>query len=322
MRILKANKENIKSAAAEIRNGNLVAFPTETVYGLGADGLNPIAAAKIFKAKNRPSFNPLILHVADHAMLEKIVEIKSDKIDKLIEEFWPGPLTLVIDKTEMVPEIITAGHPTVAVRMPSHPVALELIKEAGTPIAAPSANAFSQLSPTKAEHVVNQLGENVDVILDGGECNVGVESTIIKITEDEVILLRPGGLAVEKIENIVGKVLPKKMDTNSPIAPGMLPFHYSPRIPLKNINSVDLNRIDPNKTACLFFDKNGTGQTFEVEKYLSESGDLTEAAANLFAYLHELEAMEVDLILFEEVEEVGLGKAIMDRLRKASKRYE
>ncbi|MFH1198204.1 MAG: L-threonylcarbamoyladenylate synthase, partial [bacterium] len=183
MKLLKATEENIAIAADVIKNGGLVAFPTETVYGLGADGLNPIAAAKIFEAKQRPSFNPLILHIALIDQLETISITDNPAIEKLIHKFWPGPLTLVLPKKEIVPDIITAGNSTVAVRMPDHPVALELIKKAGRPIAAPSANSFSQLSPTSAEHVLKQLNNKVDVILDGGNCAVGVESTILHISD-------------------------------------------------------------------------------------------------------------------------------------------
>ncbi len=170
MELLSPNKNDIKKAANIIKSGGLVAFPTETVYGLGADGLNPIAAAKIFEAKKRPSFNPLILHISKIEQLKEIGECKNPAIEKLVDKFFPGPLTLVIPKKEIVPDIITAGNETVAVRMPDHPVALELIESAGTPIAAPSANVFGQLSPTDAQHVINQLGDKIDAVIDGGKC--------------------------------------------------------------------------------------------------------------------------------------------------------
>ena len=206
MKLLKTNINDIKIAAEIIKAGGLVAFPTETVYGLGADGLNPLASAKIFEAKNRPSFNPLILHISKIEQLKEIGKCKNPAIEKLVSKFFPGPLTLVIPKNKIVPEIITAGNETVAVRMPDHQVALKLIEEAGTPIAAPSANVFGQLSPTDAEHVNKQLGNKIDAIIDGGKCKVGVESTILEITDHQIFLLRPGGLSIEDIEHVVGKI--------------------------------------------------------------------------------------------------------------------
>ena len=219
MKPLKPTTVNIIKAAEIIRNGGAVAFPTETVYGLGADGLNPIAVAKIFEIKNRPTFNPLILHIHDKSQLEQLCEIQNPKVNILIKKFWPGPLTLVLPKKNIVPEIVTADNPTVAVRMPNNSVALELIKRSGTPIAAPSANLFNRLSPTSAEHVFAQLGTRVDMILDGGTTDVGVESTIIEFDNDTVYLLRPGGVTKEEIESLLGmKILIKQKttDINSP----------------------------------------------------------------------------------------------------------
>ena len=321
MKILKAEEKNISIAAEVLKSGGLVAFPTETVYGLGADGLDPIAVAKIFEAKQRPSFNPLILHVAELNQFKNIASTENPAIFKLIDAFWPGPLTLVMPKKEIVPEIVTSGHPTVAVRMPDHEVALKLIRESGRPIAAPSANAFSQLSPTNADHVVKQLEDKVDIILDGGNCSIGVESTIIHVKENEIILLRPGGLAVEDIENIIGKVSISKTHTKSPIAPGQLQFHYAPQIPLKFFDEVNITDYEDQKVGALFFKKNFTQINFSDEKILSPNGDLREAAANLFAHLHDFENKSLDMILVEQIEETGLGKAIMDRLRKAANKF-
>ena len=321
MKLLKATEENIAIAAGVIINGGLVAFPTETVYGLGADGLNPIAVAKIFEAKQRPSFNPLILHIASIDQLETISITGNSAIEKLIDKFWPGPLTLVLPKKEIVPDIITAGNSTVAVRMPDHPVALELIKKAGRPIAAPSANSFSQLSPTSAEHVLKQLNNKVDVILDGGNCPVGVESTILHISDDGVSLLRPGGVAIEEIEKIIGKVKIASAHTDTPLAPGQLYFHYAPRIPLKFFNEVAISDFENKRVGALFFRSNPFDIKFSEEKILSPKGDLREAAANLFSYLHDLESENLDIILVEAIEETGLGNAIMDRLRKAANKF-
>ena len=321
MRVLEANDRNVSEASAIIKSGGLVAFPTETVYGLGANGLDPIAVTKIFEAKNRPSFNPLILHVSNFAQLECICEIDNDNIEKLITEFWPGPLTLVLPKKENVPEIATSGNPTVAVRMPDHPVALSLINKSGVPIAAPSANKFGELSPTSAEHVIKQLGENVDLILDGGQSKVGVESTIVELSENETILLRPGGLPFEEIEEIAGKISIKKVDNLTPNSPGQLPFHYAPKIPLKILEEKTLEELKGKKVGALLFMQNSYEFDFESVKLLSKNGNMREAAANLFLHLHELENEGVEIIVAEKVEESGLGRAIMDRLLKAANKF-
>lgn len=321
MEILNTNNDEIKKAANIIKSGGLVAFPTETVYGLGADGLNPIAAAKIFEAKNRPSFNPLILHISKIEQLKEIGECKNSAIEKLVEKFFPGPLTLVIPKKEIVPDIITAGNETVAVRMPDHPVALELIEEAGTPIAAPSANVFGQLSPTDAQHVINQLGDKIDAVIDGGKCKVGVESTILEITESEIFLLRHGGLSVEEIEETIGRIKIKQQDTNKPNSPGQLLQHYSPNIPLRILTVEILQQNKNKKIGALLFKKNNYDFNFESVKFLSRLGDLREAAANFFSMLHQFEKENIDMIVAEPIEEIGLGRAIMDRLRKAEYKY-
>jgi len=320
--ILEANRDNIKKAVKAIESGEIVAFPTETVYGLGADGLNPIAVAKIFEAKNRPSFNPLILHIASTDQLYELVDVDNNKVEKLITAFWPGPLTLVLPKKEIVPDIVTAGNPTVAVRMPKHPVALELIKEANSPIAAPSANTFGFLSPTTAVHVEKQLGNKVNIILDGGKSDVGVESTIIEVAEDKIFLLRPGGIAVEQIEEVCGKKIEtKQTDASKPNAPGQLLHHYAPKVPIKFLNEVSEEEIKNKKVAGLFFRQNNSKFEFKQVEILSPSGSLHEAAANLFHHLHLLESLDIDMMLVEPVKEEGLGMAIMDRLRKATNRY-
>ena len=322
MQLLEATDKNIAIAAEVIKNGGLVSFPTETVYGLGADGLNPIASAKIFEAKNRPAFNPLILHIADRATLDMIAEWKNPNVEKLINKFWPGPLTLVLPKKKIVPEIVTAGNPTIAVRMPDHKVALDLIKLSGVPIAAPSANRFGQLSPTDAQHVVKQLKNKVDIILNGGHCTVGVESTILEITDDKIYMLRYGGLILEDIESVVGKIDVKPHQPLKPNSPGQLKFHYSPLIPLKFLNETTVNEFRDKKAGVIFFKEKNVARKFAVEKILSADGNLREAAANLFSYLHEFEKEDIDIILIEPVEETGLGRAIMDRLRKASNKFQ
>jgi L-threonylcarbamoyladenylate synthase len=318
MNLIKANSDSIRKAAEIIKHGGLVAFPTETVYGLGADGLNPIAVAKIFEAKKRPTFNPLILHISNKDQLKNFSSIQNEKVDQLINKFWPGPLTLVLEKTITVPDIVTAGNSTVAVRMPNHPVALELIDASRTAIAAPSANKFGHLSPTEAAHVAKYLGEKVDLILDGGKCSVGVESTIIQFLENEFYLLRPGGLSKEEIEKEIGKIKTGKVNPKRPNSPGQLLFHYSPNTQLKFFDKKLLDK--KKKIGMLYFKERNIDYPFEVENFLSAGGDIREAAANLFNCLHELEKSGLDLILVEPVKEMGLGLAIMDRLRKASQR--
>lgn len=309
----------IGQAAEIIKRGGIVAFPTETVYGLGADAFNPIAIARIFEVKKRPYFDPLIIHIARPADLEKIVLNIPSKAKKLIDRFWPGPLTLVLPKRQKVPDIVTAGLPTVAVRIPSHPIALELIELADCPIAAPSANPFGYLSPTTAQHVREQLGDEVDLILDGGPCEVGVESTIVSFGEGGPRLLRPGGIPLEEIESVIGKVVVGAMNNEQPSAPGILPKHYAPRTPiLLDWSEKDVANYGNRKVGLLAFDKISPSLKFIHVEVLSKKGDLREAAANLFSSIRRLDALHLDLILAESVPETGLGRAIMDRLRRAS----
>ncbi|KUK14362.1 MAG: threonylcarbamoyl-AMP synthase [Synergistetes bacterium] len=315
-RIVEATEEGLKIAALIIKRGGLVAFPTETVYGLGADALNPEAVAKIFEAKERPFFDPLIVHIADVKELDLLWLYIDDRAKALIERFWPGPLTIVLPKKDIVPDIVTAGLNTVAVRMPSHPVALRLIRESETPIAAPSANRFGYLSPTMPEHVLKQLGGRIDLIIDGGRTPVGVESTIIDLSEETPLLLRPGGLPVEEIERVIGKV---KMLTESekPRSPGQLPRHYSPRTPLRIIEDENFEVPFGIKAGLLAFKEAKYREKFFAVEVLSPSGDLKEAACNLFPCLHRLDDAGLDIIYAEAIPEEGLGRAIMDRLRKA-----
>ena len=321
MKPVKATNENITKAAEIIRNGGTVAFPTETVYGLGANGLDPVAVAKIFEIKKRPSFNPLILHINNKAQLNTICEIGSNRIETLIDKFWPGPLTLVLPKKQIVPEIVTADNPTVAVRMPKNEIALKLIEESALPIAAPSANLFNRLSPTKAEHVYNQLGDKVDMILDGGSADVGVESTIIEIDKDDIYLLRPGGVPKEEIERTLNSKLETKKSSSDPNSPGQLPFHYSPSTPLKFMDDVNESELENKHVGGIFFREKNKSYNYDEVIILSEKGNLQEAAANLFSSLHLLDELKLDIILVEPVPEEGLGLAIMDRLKKASANF-
>jgi L-threonylcarbamoyladenylate synthase len=311
--------EAVHQAAEILRKGGIGAFPTETVYGLGANTFNPIAVARIFEVKKRPHFDPLIVHVASQGDLDKLVsEIPSDA-RKVIEQFWPGPLTIVLLKKEEVPEIVTSGLLTVAVRMPRHPMALSLIKEARFPIVGPSANPFGYLSPTTAEHVWDQLGDQIDFVLDGGPCEVGVESTIISFSGAKPKLLRPGGVPLEEIESIIGQVEIHRRGEDRPLAPGMLPRHYAPRTPILldwEDKHFDFNR--DKKIGLLVFQEPRWAFEFHHIEVLSKRGDFREAAANLFAAIRRLDELNLDLILAETIPEVGLGRAIMDRLRRAS----
>ncbi len=314
--------EAIRQAAEIIRQGGIVAFPTETVYGLGADAYNPLAVARIFEVKRRPSFDPLIVHIADPVHLRKLVKEIPSGVRRLTEKFWPGPLTVVLLKEENIPDMVTAGLPTVAVRMPDHPMALSLIKDSKCPIAAPSANLFGYLSPTTAEHVREQLGDQVDFILNGGPCSVGVESTIVSFLKNKPRLLRPGGVTLEEIESIVGKVEINSIKDN-PSAPGMFPRHYAPRTPIVlDWEEKPLDSYEDKKVGFLAFQEPGRFLKFEHIEVLSKKGDFKEAAANLFSAIRRLDALDLDLILAEAVPEAGLGRAIMDRLRRATSKGE
>lgn len=312
--------ETIHRGAEIIRNGGVVAFPTETVYGLGADAFDPIAVTRIFEIKNRPSFDPLIVHIANLDEMSRLATVIPIPAEKLIKRFWPGPLTIVFLKKEEVPDIVTAGLPTVAVRMPRHPIALQLIKEAHRPIAAPSANPFGYVSPTTAEHVREQLGNRVDLILDGGPCEVGLESTILSFSEGKPRLLRPGGLPIEEIESVIGEVETSPVEEEKPSSPGRLSRHYAPRTPIVIEGwKQNLGAYQNKKMGLLAFREVNVSFPFHHVEVLSPRGDLREAAANLFAAIRRLDALNLDLILAEPVPEVGLGRAIMDRLRRASK---
>jgi len=313
------NDETVHRAAEIIKKGGIVAFPTETVYGLGADAFNPLAVARIFEVKRRPYFDPLIVHVANPADMKNLAKEIPSNAKKLIEKFWPGPLTIVLLKEEDIPDIVTAGLPTVAIRMPSHPMALSLIKESKCPIAAPSANPFGYLSPTTAEHVRDQLGDRVDLILDGGPCPVGVESTIVSFSEGKPRLLRPGGVSLEEIESIIEEIEINLIEEDRPSAPGMLPRHYAPRTPIVlDWNEKNIDIYKNKKIGLLAFQKTKNHLKFHSVEVLSRKGDLREAAANLFAAIRRLDALHLDLIVAEPIPEIGLGRAIMDRLRRAS----
>lgn len=312
---------SIRLAGKVIRTGGLVAFPTETVYGLGCDAMNPVAAAKVFEAKQRPQFDPLIVHIADRSQLDAVVTSQPSLAQKLMDSFWPGPLTIVLPKQSVIPDLVTAGLSTVAVRMPSHPVAQALIREAGTPIAAPSANPFGYVSPTTAQHVSDGLGSKVDLILDGGPCSVGVESTVVSLIDAQPELLRPGNITLEQLTAIIGPVRCGASDHDQPIAPGQLTRHYATLTPLTMLTSAGTQAVptsDERAGLLLISQSNVNADRFTAVEVLSPNGDLREAARNLFAALRRLDALQLDRIYAEPCKEVGLGMAIMDRLRRCS----
>ena len=311
--IYEDNEKNLQQAAETIKNGGLVAFPTDTVYGLGANVYDGKAVASIFEAKGRPTFDPLISHIAEIDFLKEYAATDERVID-LAKHFWPGPLTFVLKRKDNISslDLVCSGLPNIAVRMPNHQLALRLIKASGVPIAAPSANRFKCISPTTAQHVQESLGDKVDMILDGGPCKIGVETTIIDLTTPHMVMLRAGGLSKEELEEYTGeKVYISHGDPNKPSAPGQLLKHYAPRMPMRiNVSEGDVKEDE-------FFI--GFGKVKKANLNLSPSGNLNEAAANLFAYMRIAETHgEYKGIAMSPIPQTGLGLAINDRIRRAS----
>jgi L-threonylcarbamoyladenylate synthase len=315
------------SAATEravelLRKGEIVALPTETVYGLAADALNPIAVTKIFEAKERPHFDPLIVHLPDRDWLKKIVELPAQDrglILELAEKFWPGPFTMVLPKREIVPEIVTAGLETAAVRISAHPVFAETISAFGKPLAAPSANRFGRISPTTAQHVFRELDERIPLIVDAGPTRHGIESTVVKVCDGKIDILRRGPITAEQLSEF------GKIDIVTPAdkisAPGQLPSHYAPKTPLRLIDDAkSFSLAEKERVGLLAWNPVGSEEDFRAIRQLSEKQDLREAAANLFRCLRELDELDLDLIVAERVPRQALGAAIMDRLERASDR--
>ena len=305
---------DLARAATLLREGEPVAIPTETVYGLAANAYDADAVLKIFQAKERPSFDPLIVHVRDRAQVDDVATVPPEA-EELMNRFWPGPLTLVLPKTPSIPDIVTSGLDTVGVRMPAHPMALDLLRSLDFPLAAPSANPFGYVSPTTAGHVADQLGEKIPYILDGGPCAVGVESTIIGWENGQCVLYRAGGIPVEAIEAAIGK-LGSAQAKVLPVAPGMIESHYAPRKPLL-VGDVPalLEEHVGKRCAVISFIEHYDAWRCET---LSPSGEMSEAARNLFAVIRTLDAGDADVILAEVFPNEGLGRAINDRLRRAA----
>lgn len=308
---------DLDRAEALLRAGEVVAIPTETVYGLAADAFNPAAVLKVFEAKQRPSFDPLIVHIARPSDIHRVAQELPPGAQALMDAFWPGPLTLVLPKRPEVPDVVTSGLDTVGVRMPRHPLTRALLERLDFPLAAPSANPFGYVSPTTAQHVADQLGDRIPYILDGGMCTVGVESTIIGWEGGRWVLYRPGGIALEDIERVIGSVA-EAVKQVLPAAPGMLESHYAPRKPV-HVGDIDalLRRFAGRRIGIISFRQEHPGHRCEV---LSERGDLAEAARNLFAVLRDLDGSDCAVILAERFPDEGLGRAINDRLRRAASR--
>lgn len=335
-KIFSLDKDNIDKAVLEeaahiIREGELVAFPTETVYGLGANGLNDKACQKIFKAKGRPSDNPLILHISNHDMLYNLVESINEDAQKLMQACWPGPLTLIMKKSKLIPDTVTAGLDTVAIRMPSDEIALNFIKSANTPIAAPSANTSGKPSPTRAKDVYHDLNGKIPMILDGGSCKIGIESTVVDCSEENPVILRPGYYTYEYLKEILPSIrLDDALisDGKIPKSPGQKYKHYSPdakmevyigkNAPQKILNQALEYKNQDLKVGILTFDD--TCKDFNSFKTISfgSRNNLSYMSHVLFTALREMDNVGVDIILAEGVEDKGLGKSIMNRMKKSA----
>lgn len=325
--ILENTPENISRAAKLLRSGGIVAFPTETVYGLGANALDAWAVSEIFRIKQRPATDPLIVHLPDLSRIESVADLSSPTTRRRLEQlnrFWPGPLSVVLPKQLCVPDAVTAGLSSVAVRIPKHPVALALLRACEVPVAAPSANPFSYISPTTAQHVVDNLGAEVSIILDGGACKIGLESTVLSITSEVPEILRPGAITAEEISAVLGVKVMRSLGTvaqGSAPAPGMLREHYSPHTKVELWDRSD--KLHRGRVAFISIDGSqpaGGRQRFEIVRTLSSAGDLEEAGSNLFSTLRELDQLGLDLIVVDTCNREGLGAAIMDRLTRASAR--
>ena len=310
--------KDIQKAIGLLTNEQLVAIPTETVYGLAGNIFSEKAIKSIFSTKKRPFFNPLIVHVSSVEVLKSLVTHIPEKARLLADAFWPGPMTLVLQKNNTIPDMITAGKDTVAVRIPNHPVTLELLKQLPFPLAAPSANPFGSISPTKTTHVEQYFRNDIQQILDGGSCSNGIESTIIGFKNEDPVIYRLGAIALEEIENIVGEISVKNKEEESPNAPGMLARHYAPLTQtflVDDISSV-VKKYSGKKIGVLVF-KESLNDPSLTEITLSKIGSMQEAASKLYDSLHELDGKNLDVIIVERLPDIGLGKSINDRLQRA-----
>lgn len=315
---------DIHKAAEILRNGGLVAFATETVYGLGANALDPTAVAKVFAAKQRPKFDPLIVHVDRASKAQELCSDWPEMAVQLSQKFWPGPMTLVVPKQDRIPDLVTSGLDSVALRVPDHELAQQLLAAAQCPVAAPSANPFGKISPTTAQHVVDQLGDHVDYVLDGGPTRIGLESTVVSLLDSRPTVLRLGGLTVEQIEAVVGNlpVHSAVAQGENPVAPGQLAKHYAPGVPIVVVDS--LSQIDDEKVnidgklGLLASVDPDSKLEFAAAEILSEDGNLTRCASQFFAALRRLDSAGLDRIIAIRFENSGLGRALNDRLQRAA----
>lgn len=311
---------DINKAKAVLIKNDLVAIPTETVYGLAGNAFSEEAVKKIYRLKRRPFYNPLIVHVKSTEYLDEVATDIPDVARELAGIMWPGPLTLVLNKQKYVPDLVTSGMNTVAVRVPNHKVSLVLLNELPFPLAAPSANPFGSISPTSAQHVFNYFGSEIDIILDGGDCERGLESTIIGFENNQAVLYRYGSITAEEIEKVAGGLIVHAKHDNKPIAPGMLAKHYSPKtitVVSDNVKKL-VHSYKDKKAGFLLFNSKINNEDNIVQEVLSPNGDLNEAAKNLYAALHRLDSCNLDVIVVEYFPDEGIGKTINDRLQRAS----
>ena len=310
---------DIKLAKQVLDNDGIIAIPTETVYGLAGNAFSEKAVEKIFSLKQRPHFNPLIVHIKSADFISDVALDVPHPAFLLAKAFWPGPLTLLLNKNPTIPHIVTAGKSTVAVRVPNHPLTLNLLEQLDFPLAAPSANPFGSISPTSATHVFNYFKDDLEVILDGGDCNCGVESTIIGFENNKPVLYRHGAISIEDIEKVVGQVIIHSKNDKAPSAPGMLSKHYSPNTITyltENVNGL-INEHSDKKIGLLLFKDSVKLKTITHQEILSNNGDVNEAARNLYAAMHRLDSLNLDMIIAEKLPDEGLGKTINDRLQRA-----
>ena len=306
----------IEKARDLLLQNEVVAIPTETVYGLAGNALSEIAVSKIFEAKNRPHFDPLIVHVSEVSEVSNYVEEIPELAFNLMEHFWPGPLTVLLPKKKCIPDLTTSGLNEVGIRIPNHPITLELLRGLPFPLAAPSANPFGYISPTSAAHVEAQLGGKIPYILNGGNCSVGIESTVLRVQHNEIEILRLGGISVEDLQRFTSNIHIQQHSSSTPAAPGMLTSHYAPRKPIYVGNIQELmHSFASQRVGVLSFRKDFQ---MESQRILSPTGNFTEAASNLFAHLRELDQMKIDVILAEYLPNESLGRAINDKLKRAS----
>jgi L-threonylcarbamoyladenylate synthase len=312
---------DVSKAKLLLEKDEIIAIPTETVYGLAGNIYSETAIKKIFSTKKRPFYNPLIVHISSINVLQDIAINIPEKALLLAAKFWPGSLTLVLQKNDSIPDLITAGKNTVAIRVPNHELTLNLLKSLRFPLAAPSANPFGQISPTTAQHVAEYFSEEIPMVLDGGNCSNGIESTIIGFENNKAILLRLGSIAIEEIEVVIGKITIKNQEENAPLAPGMLSRHYAPKTKTVLVDNI-LAAIEENldkKIGLLLFKDAIYHEAVLTSEILSENGDLKTAASNLYAAMHTLDKQNLEIIIAQRFPENNLGNSINDRLQRATK---